>query len=140
MIVLALVFGLLCGVALGLTGGGGSILAVPLLVYGLHLPVHQAIAISLLVVGVTALVGFVPRLKIGEVEISAGLTLAIMGMLFAPIGSYVGHFVPDGALITAFSVLMLAIGLWSWIKSRLPVLNAPKKRLLANICLVANCN
>ena len=44
---MSLLFGIIVGFSLGLTGGGGSIFAVPLLVYGLALPVHQAVVISL---------------------------------------------------------------------------------------------
>ncbi len=116
--ILVIFFGWLCGLALGLTGGGGSILAVPALVYGIGMSFHQAVAISLLVVGLTALVGFLPKLKGGEVELSAGVILAVMGMLFAPVGSYVGVFIDDKNLMLIFSILMISIGAWSWVKSK----------------------
>lgn len=51
----SLLFGLLTGFALGLTGGGGSVFAVPLVVYGLGMPLHEAVVISLAAVGATAL-------------------------------------------------------------------------------------
>ena len=115
---LIVLFGLICGTALGLTGGGGSILAVPLLVYGVGIPFHHAVTISLLIVGVTALMGFCPKIKKGEVELSAGVTLAITGMVFAPIGSYVSHYLNDQVLLIAFSILMAFIGVWSLFKSK----------------------
>jgi len=117
----------MCGVALGLTGGGGSILAVPLLIYGAHIPIHQAIAISLLVVGATALIGFGSTIKTGEIELSAGIVFAITGMLFAPIGSYAGTFINGDLLIIAFSILMVLIGIWSWSKTKISDLNQPKQ-------------
>ncbi|PXY26881.1 TSUP family transporter [Prauserella muralis] len=66
--ILAAGFGLLIGVALGLLGAGGSILAVPALVYGVGEPVRQAIPASLVVVGLSALGGVIPRLRQGVVR------------------------------------------------------------------------
>ncbi len=57
MTLLALLYGALVGLSLGLTGGGGSIFAVPLLVYGLDLPFRAAVTVSLMVVGATSLSG-----------------------------------------------------------------------------------
>ena len=59
-----IIFGLICGIALGLTGGGGSILGVPLLIYGVGLDFHSAVTISLLVVGFTAIFGIAMNFKI----------------------------------------------------------------------------
>lgn len=61
MTALSLLFGAVVGLSLGLTGGGGAIFAVPLLVYGLGVPAREAVGISLLAVGSTSLVGFVQR-------------------------------------------------------------------------------
>ncbi len=83
--IISIIFGLLCGAALGLTGGGGSILAVPMLVYGTGVPFESAVTISLLVVGLTALSGFIPKIKGGELELSAGLIISVANMIFAPI-------------------------------------------------------
>lgn len=113
-----ILFGFLSGIALGLTGGGGSILAVPLLIYGLHLSFHQAVTISLIVVSLTALVGFIPKLKTGEIELSAGIILAITGMIFAPIGSYISQSIPSHILLLSFACLMLFIGIWTLIKTK----------------------
>lgn len=124
--VASLFFGTLCGLALGLTGGGGSILAVPLLVYGLKIPFHQAVTISLLVVGLTAVIGFFPKIKSGEVELSAGVTLAIAGMLFAPVGSYISSYFKGHSLMLAFSGLMIFIGIWSLVKAKFFVKKALK--------------
>jgi uncharacterized protein len=120
-------YGLLCGAALGLTGGGGSILAVPMLVYWVGLSFHQAVAVSLLVVGTTALAGFLPKIKTAEVEISAGLILAIAGMVFAPFGSFASSFISGRTLTVAFSAFMLVIGAWTWARSKMPALNQPNK-------------
>lgn len=60
---LFLLFAILIGLLLGITGGGGSILAVPVLVYLLHIPVIEATGYSLFIVGITSLVGVVAYAK-----------------------------------------------------------------------------
>lgn len=107
--------GLLVGFSLGLTGGGGSIFAVPLLVYGLGLPVGTAVGLSLAVVGLTAGFGAAVRLRAGEVELRAGLVFSIAGMAFAPVGSWLGGFVPSGLLLSAFALLMGFVGWRMWL-------------------------
>ena len=84
---LSLVFGSIVGFALGLTGGGGSIFAVPLLVYGLGVPAKEAMGISLAAVGATALFGMIHRLRAGEVEVGHGVLFAVAGMVGAPVGT-----------------------------------------------------
>ena len=67
---LSVLFGGLVGFALGLTGGGGSLLAVPLLVYGLSIAPREAFGVSLAAVGATALVAVSSRLRAGQVEMA----------------------------------------------------------------------
>jgi uncharacterized membrane protein YfcA len=64
----ALVLGALIGVLLGLLGGGGSILAVPALVYGAGLPLASAVPASLLVVGISSAAAALPRVQAGQVR------------------------------------------------------------------------
>ncbi|OOK70805.1 sulfite exporter TauE/SafE family protein [Mycobacterium kansasii] len=73
-VVAAAPFGILIGLALGALGGGGSILAVPALVYGVGETAHTATATSLVTVGATALVGMVGHLRTGSVRLFSGLT------------------------------------------------------------------
>jgi uncharacterized membrane protein YfcA len=105
------------GFSLGLTGGGGSILAVPLLVYGLAVAPKQAVGLSLAAVGATALVGAAQRLWRGEVELPTGLMFALAGMLGAPAGSWIGRRVPDAVLLVAFAVLMLWVAARMWLNA-----------------------
>ena len=130
VLALALIFGAAVGFSLGLTGGGGSIIAVPLLVYGLGMPPRQAVAVSLAAVGATALVGAVHRLRRREVEVRTGLMFALAGMIGAPIGSVIARRVPESLLLTLFGALMLWVALVMWRKaSRRPeeaaVIRAP---------------
>lgn len=104
---LAIVFGCVVGFALGLTGGGGGVFAVPLLVYGLSVAPREAVGVSLAAVGGTALAGVWPRLWRGEVELRTGLLFAIAGMLGAPIGTYISTLVPETVLSVMFGCLML---------------------------------
>ncbi len=103
--------GLLVGLALGLTGGGGSVIAVPLLVYVVGVPVHAAIAISLATVAVTSLFGVGEGLGRDVVDVRAGLVVAAAGVVTAPLGVYAGKFVADAWLLGAFSVLTLLVAL-----------------------------
>lgn len=111
---LTVLFGALVGVSLGLTGSGGAIFAVPLLVYGLGLPPGTAVGISLASVGVTALAGLLVRWRAGQVEVKLGLLFAAAGMLAAPPGVWLAGLLPQGALLGLLAVLMLvvAVGVW----------------------------
>ena len=117
MLALALLFGAAVGFSLGLTGGGGSIIAVPLLVYGLAMPPRQAVAVSLAAVGATALVGAAHRLWQREVEVRTGLMFAVAGMAGAPAGAWIGRRVPETLLLLLFAGLMLWVAVMMWRKA-----------------------
>lgn len=103
-------FGAGTGAALGLVGGGGSILAVPALVYGLGMPVGQAVPTSLLVVAGTAAAGVVPRLRRGEVRWRVAGVFAAAGIGAAFGGAVVNRLLPERVLLGAFGALMLVVG------------------------------
>lgn len=111
---LGLAFGLLVGTSLGLTGGGGSIFAVPLLIYGLSVPLDTAIGLSLAAVGITAGFGAAWRLRAGEVELQAGLIFSLAGMVVTPAGAWLAGRVAPAILLSAFSMLMLYVGVRMW--------------------------
>jgi uncharacterized membrane protein YfcA len=108
MLLLTLGLAVLIGVSLGLLGGGGSILAVPLLVYVADLPAKEAIATSLLVVGVTSAVGVLPHARAHRVRWRTGLTFGLAGMTGAYAGGRLAAFVPAWVLLTGFALMMLA--------------------------------
>jgi len=116
MPILSLIFGAIVGLSLGLTGGGGAIFAVPLLVYGMSIDPRQAVGISLAAVGMTALVGFVGRWKAAQVEVATGLMFAVAGMIGAPIGSWLSNRIPESVLLTLFALLMLVVADRMWRK------------------------
>ncbi|WP_433530421.1 sulfite exporter TauE/SafE family protein [Micromonospora sp. CA-263727] len=98
----------LIGVSLGLLGGGGSILAVPLLVYVAGLPAREAIATSLLVVGITSAVGVLPHARAHRVRWRTGLIFGLAGMAGAYAGGRLAGYVPPTVLLVAFALMMLA--------------------------------
>uniref|UniRef100_A0A7C4QQK4 Probable membrane transporter protein n=1 Tax=Schlesneria paludicola TaxID=360056 RepID=A0A7C4QQK4_9PLAN len=126
MSLLSLLFGAIVGLSLGLTGGGGAIFAVPLLVYGLGTPAREAVGISLAAVGVTAFVGFLYRWRLGEVELPTGLLFAVAGMLGAPVGNWLARLLPEAVLLLAFAVLMLVAASRMWQQASKPVLPRPE--------------
>lgn len=118
---LALSLGLavLIGVSLGLLGGGGSILAVPLLVYVADLPTREAIATSLLVVGATSAVGVLPHARAHRVRWRTGLVFGLAGMTGAYAGGRLAGYLPAAVLLTGFAIMMLATAV-AMIRGRRP--------------------
>lgn len=108
---LSLAAGSLVGFSLGMVGGGGSILATPLLLYvvGVASP-HVAIGTSAVAVALNALVNLVTHARKGNVKWPCGLLFAGAGVLGAWGGSSLGKAIDGQALIAAFAGLMIAIG------------------------------
>ena len=101
--------GFLIGVSLGALGGGGSILAVPVLVYAAGQTPKQATASSLILVAVTALVGIVPHWRAGRVRVVPGLLFSLAGVAASLLGSHWNALVDDDVLLLAFAGLMLVV-------------------------------
>ena len=108
MIALAVGLAVFVGIALGLLGGGGSILTVPLLAYVGGMDAKQAIATSLLVVGVTSLVGAISHARAGRVQWRTGLIFGAAGMAGAYAGGLLARFIPGTVLLIGFAVMMIA--------------------------------
>ncbi len=106
MIALAAFLSIFIGAAVGLLGGGGSILTTPLLVYVLDFTAKEAITASLFVVGVTSLFGLISHARAGRVQWRTGLIFGAAGMTGAFIGGQVGSHLPGTLLLGAFSVMM----------------------------------
>jgi uncharacterized protein len=108
MIALTIALAVFVGIALGLLGGGGSILTVPLLAYVAGMDAKQAIATSLLVVGVTSAVGAVSHARAGRVQWRTGLIFGAAGMAGASAGGLLARFIPGTILLIGFAVMMIA--------------------------------
>jgi len=109
-VVLAVAAGALIGLSLGALGGGGSILAVPVLVYALGQSPAQATTGSLVVVGVTAMISAVTAYRAGNVMLARGVTFGVVAIGGAAGGAKASALVTEPVLLAAFAVLMLVVG------------------------------
>jgi uncharacterized protein len=102
--------GVIVGFTLGLVGGGGSILAVPLLLYVVGMPdPHQAIGTSALAVAVNAFANLIPHARARHVRWQPALIFAACGLVGAFAGSSIGKVVDGHRLLILFALLMLVI-------------------------------
>jgi len=107
---ITLALGAVIGVLLGLLGGGGSILAVPVLVYVLGFGFAQAIPISLIVIGSASAVGALPKVRSHQVEWRLAGVFAAAGIPGTIIGAATGKYLPQSALLVGLAVVMIAAG------------------------------
>lgn len=98
--------GTIIGAVLALTGAGGGILAVPLLVFGLGLTMVEAAPVGLLAVGLAAAVGALLGLRQGIVRYRAALFIAAIGICFTPLGLWLAHQLPNTPLALGFSLVL----------------------------------
>jgi len=106
---LTFAYGSIVGLSLGLTGGGGSILAIPILVYGLGIPMSQSVVLSLLMVASIALFGAARQSFSRNVDWRAAILFSLAGMIISPLVIYVAHDVNETLRLILFAVLMLFI-------------------------------
>lgn len=112
--------GFLIGVSLGALGGGGSILAVPALVYAAGQSPKHATTTSLLLVAITALIGIVPHLRAKRVRVVAGTVFGLAGVGGSLLGSHWNKAADPNVLLLAFSGLMLIAAYAMWRRTRRP--------------------
>ena len=112
LMALAVLSGALVGFSLGLVGGGGSILATPLLLYvvGVNEP-HIAIGTSALAVSINAYLNFLSYIRTGAVRWRSGIIFALIGSIGALAGSTLGKALDANRLLFLFGILMLIVGL-----------------------------
>lgn len=111
MLFLLAALAVLIGVLLGLLGGGGSILTVPVLVYLAGLSTKSAIITSLVVVCITSAIAVINHAKAGRVCWKTGITFGLAGMVGAFIGGRMAAYIPDPILLVLFAGIMLAASL-----------------------------
>lgn len=117
--VLSFLMGSGVGAILALTGAGGGILAVPLLIFGLHMSLVQAAPVGLLAVGMASAVGAVLGLREGVVRYRAAAIIGLTGMAVAPLGVQLAHELPNTPLTIVFSFVLAWVALRSWRQSRM---------------------
>ena len=109
--ILSVLSGALVGFVLGLLGGGGSILAVPLLIYVVGVKdTHIAIGTSAVAVSANAAIGLLGHAQKGHVKWPCAIMFAVFGILGAAIGSTIGKHINGNALLSFFAFAMLAVG------------------------------
>lgn len=106
--------GIFVGAVLGLTGAGGAILTIPLLVYFYDLTVLQAAPIALLTVLIASAIGSIQGLLQGIVRYKAALLIAIIGSIVAPLGVTMAAQLPASLLTILMVLILLYIGLRSF--------------------------
>lgn len=109
LILVATLLGGIVGLLLALTGAGGGILAVPLLVFGLHLGVAQAAPVGLAAVGLSAGLGAALGLRARIVRYRAAAFIGGLGMLVAPAGVAAAQRIPNAPLTLAFAVVLASV-------------------------------
>lgn len=95
------------GFVLGLLGGGGSILSVPIFLYVFHIPPKPAIAMSLVVVGMSALIGFLTHLRQGTVNVRIAIAFGALAMLGSFVGARIARYVPASVQLGLFAAFAL---------------------------------
>ena len=107
--IFALVLSGAIGISLGLLGGGGSILAVPVLVYVAGVEAHESVPMSLAIVGSTSLVGSLLHARKGHLDLRVAATFGGAGIVGAYYGARLTHLVSGSALLLLFAALMLIV-------------------------------
>lgn len=118
---IALLLGTLVGLTLALTGAGGSIIAVPLLMFGMGWTLTQASPVALLAVASSAAIGTVLGLRAGIVRYRAAMLMAAVGIPLTPLGLYCAHRVPLVPLTLLFSSLLAWIAWRMWTQARVQI-------------------
>lgn len=109
--------GFLIGVSLGALGGGGSILTVPVLVYGAGQDTLTATTTSLLIVAIVAVAGMLSHLRAGQVRVRAGIVFGAAGVGGSLLGTRLNQAVDPDLLLLAFAGLMVVVA-WRMVRAR----------------------
>ena len=111
---ITLFVGLAVGLILGLTGAGGSVFAVPMILFLMQLPLPQAIGLSLGAVAVSAAFGVIMRARSGHIIWPVSAVFAILGAPLSPLGVWLNQQLPPSLVLTAFSILVIIIAINLW--------------------------
>jgi len=117
--------GLVVGVILALTGAGGGILAVPLLVFGIQMEVARAGPIGLLAVGMAAALGAGLGLREGIVRYRAAMLIAASGVLLSPLGLWLAHRLDNRWLSVLFAMILLLVAFHTFRQAKRPAVTVP---------------
>ena len=111
---IAIGLGLFVGIVLALTGAGGAILSIPLLVFFLHLSISQAAPVGLFALMLSAGIGALLGLRAGTVRYKAASLMALLGMSMTPLGVWLGHYLPSNIVGIIFSMVLAFVAWRMW--------------------------
>jgi len=114
---ISILLGLFIGLVLALTGAGGSILAIPLLVFGLNLSLTQAAPIVLLAVFSATSIGAIQGFRAGKVRYKTALLIASFGIALAPLGVWLARSAPTKILSLGFAATLVFVAWRMWQQS-----------------------
>ena len=133
---LTLAIGVFVGILMGLTGAGGGILSVPLLVFLLHLPISEAGPIALTAITISASVGAMIGLKAKLLRYKAAVFMALFGLLLSPLGLWLAQKTPNTPLLILFSLVLMYVSIRMLLQVRrimsgksMPIVKAPPCQL-----------
>jgi uncharacterized membrane protein YfcA len=109
-LLIILFFGAVLGLSAGLVGIG-SVLAVPLLVYGAGLDIHSAVCVSMLTMTLLGFTGSIQKLHAGAINLRAATVIAIFGALFAPLGAWLNKQMHPNLLLVLFALVVFAMSI-----------------------------
>lgn len=115
---MAVLIGIFVGLVLGLTGAGGSVFAVPLLIILLKLPVTQAIGFSLGAVALTSFYGMISHWRCKTVLWIPALILSFTSAVTSPLGNLLGQKIAPSIVMAGFSGLAIIIAVRMWIQAK----------------------
>lgn len=115
---MTLLLGLIVGIVLGLTGAGGSIVAVPLLMWALDWSLLQATPVALIAVAASASFGTLAAWDVTFIRYRAAMLMSAASLLTAPLGLFAAERLPTQALTLLFSGVLFVVALRLWQQTR----------------------
>lgn len=128
--------GILVGILMGLTGAGGGILSVPLLVFFLGLPIAEAAPIALCAVALASSIGAILGLRAGILRYKAAGFMAIFGLALSPVGLWLAPRIPNAPLQILFSLTLLYVAIHLLSQARNQIKGIPEENRKPPPCLV----
>jgi len=128
--------GILVGILMGLTGAGGGILSVPLLVFFLGLPIAEAAPIALCAVALASSIGAILGLRDKVLRYKAAGFMAIFGLILSPIGLWLTPQIPNAPLQILFSLILLYVAVRFLKQARNEIRRIPEEKSKPPPCLV----
>lgn len=128
--------GILVGVIMGLTGAGGGILSVPLLVFFLNMPIAEAAPIALCAVALAAGIGAILGFKNQILRYRAAGFMAMVGLVLSPLGLWLAPQIPNAPLQILFSLILLTVAIRLWIEANQEMKGIPEESRKPPPCLL----